>query len=66
MSDLKTDRKYKAISIRYKPEDWKQLKVMKEQYEHLAGIEITMNTFIKQMTTSGFDVFRKVAVEYYG
>ena len=66
MDDLETGRKYKAISIRYKPEDWDALKTMKEQYEHLAGIDITMNTFIKQMTSSGFDMFRKVAAEYYG
>ena len=66
MSDLENGRKYKAISIRYKPEDWERLQIMKEQYEHLAGIDITMNSFIKQMTSNGFDIFRKVAAEYYG
>ena len=39
MSDLKTDRKYKAISIRYKPEDWEQLKLMKEQYEDKGSVD---------------------------
>jgi len=51
------DKVYKAISVRYKEEDFEKLIWMKEVFCREANEDWTTNRFMKEMIEIGFDTF---------
>ncbi len=55
----------KALTIRFKEKDFARMMVMKERYERVAQVEISINKFIQDTSNIGEELFLRIASEYY-
>ena len=60
--DKVNKKRYKAISIRYKPTDWDELQEMKQSFQEMTGIVMTTNKFVKLMCCDGYTAFMQIAL----